>query len=74
MYILSQVLVEELQLKVQSSEEGHKKFGEEYKVLNDKVSDLESSHQKSQLELQTQLEELKMKVCFCCVQCTCKGM
>lgn len=61
-HLMMQVQIEEFQVKVQTSEEGHKKLEEECKVLNEKMSDLESNHQKTQFELSSQLEELKMKV------------
>lgn len=43
-------------------EEGQGRVEEECRVLRGKVADLESEHQAARLELNSQVDELKLKV------------
>ena len=54
---------EELERQLEAVEGERKKLEAEAKEHREKTSELESSHQKTQLELTSQLEEVKMKVC-----------
>lgn len=54
--------MEELEGQLQSVENERKKFEAEAREHREKIGELESSHQKTQVELTTQLEDTKMKV------------
>ena len=60
--LCAQKKVRELEQQLESIESERKRLEDEAKGHQNTVSELESSHQKAQLELTNQIEELKMKV------------
>ena len=60
--LLVQRRLMEMQEQLQSSVEAQQKAEEEWKALRERNSQLESVHQKTQLELTSTIDELKLKV------------